>query len=247
MRNSIGRGYLDLSNYLKKSDINNFRQNEKNFNYAIEHVGNSSIENGKKSFNAIQKLDMITLNQLNELLELNDKIGNPYKTKKISDKIIQCNPNTLKYIYFGLLIIKHFIQTNINNINFIEIGGGYGGQCLILLKLFNIFNINIKKYILIDLQNVVDFQEKYLTAHKINDKCKFISYTNYTNYNFNNNNYLFSCYSFNEILPFVRQHYYTNLFPYIKNGSFIWPTKNIDLQISYKQISLNIFGKFITF
>ena len=140
------------------------------------------------------------------------------------------------------------MRQNIHEIlKLIEIGGGYGGQCLILLNLFDKFNISISKYILIDLENVVKFQEKYMTLHKLNNRCVFLSYPNYTNYSFGKNNYLFSCYSFNEVLPKVRKHYYTNLFPFLINGSFIWPTNNIDLPLEYNIKLSDKFGKFIEF
>ena len=245
--NSIGQGYRKLSNYLAKADVNDFKQNDNNFNYAIEHNDTNSIKFGYQLYNYIIDSKMLTLEQIKDLLELNDKIGNPLKTDKISNKIPACNPNSLKYIYFGLLVIKHITKLKIDNLNFIEIGGGYGGQCLILLKLFEIFNINVKKYILIDLREVVDFQKKYITAHNLNHLCEFLPYDNYSNYNFENDCYVFSCYSFNEVLPSIRQNYYSNLFPFTNHGSFIWPTKNTDLPMKYNKISLEDFGDFITF
>lgn len=145
------------------------------------------------------------------------------------------------------MVIKHIQTLKIDNFNFIEIGGGYGGQCIILLKLFDIFNINVKKYILIDLENVVKFQEKYIGSHGLTDKCNFLSFGSYSDYSFENNGYIFSCYSFNEVNPSIRDNYYKNIFPFIKHGSFIWPTKNIDLPIKYNKESLKEYGDLITF
>ena len=89
-------------------------------------------------FNSIVDLKMISRILLINLINLNDSMGNP-TVYKIHNTIPKCSPNTLKYIYFGLLNIKHIQTNNLNNFEFIEIGGGYGGQCIILLKLFEHF------------------------------------------------------------------------------------------------------------
>ena len=130
--------------------------------------------------------------------------------------------NTIKYIYFGLLNIKYIMDNKLEDFDFIEIGGGYGGQCIILLELFKILNIKLNKYILIDLDNIIEFQKKYISLFD-NSKCIFLEYNSYVNYNFSNNSYLFSCYCFNEVNEEVRINYYDNLFPFINKGLFIWP------------------------
>ena len=246
MKNEIGVGYLPLSNYLEKVDVTNFKRNQSGFNYAVEHsICDAMCDLGRSWLQGIKDTNMLTLEQINKLLELNDKIGNGYKTDKISNEIQECNPNSLKYIYMGLLVIK---QLKLNKFNdFVEIGGGYGGQCLILLKLFELFDIDIKNYILIDLDNVSRFQEKYLTAHGVNSKCKFLTYGEYSEYDWDSNNYLFSCYSFNEVMPKVRQNYYDNLFPYISHGSFIWPTTQSKFERDHQTLSLGKTGRFIYF
>ena len=99
------------------------------------------------------------------------------------------------YIYFGLLNVIYIQKNNIQNFDFIEIGGGYGGQCVILLELFKHFNIVINKYLLIDLSDVVTFQLKYINKLIPNNNCEgltFFDETSLDNYKFSENSYLFS-------------------------------------------------------
>jgi translation elongation factor P/translation initiation factor 5A len=52
-----------------------------------------------------------------------------------------------------------------NNINIIEIGGGYGGLCFYIYKMACFFNITIKTYNIFDLPEPMALQKKYLHAH----------------------------------------------------------------------------------
>ena len=230
-----GQGYKKFSNFLKNTTINNFKIN-KNFNYMTEHIGKSQIRYGKLWYKKILEINLLNKEQLIYLIKLNDKFGNS-KLELINNNLIKCSPNTLKYIYFGLLNIIYIKNNNLTNFNFIEIGGGYGGQCIILQKLFNIFNIKIKKYILIDLPTVVEFQKKYITTNNLHHNVEFLNNIEYQNYNFNNISYLFSSYSLSEIIPKYRKEYYKYILKNTHSGFIVWNNKKIDLP---KQSNINI-------
>lgn len=146
--------------YIVEKASNNFRifQNFKShpiFNEIYEHVSKS---HGKEYLNCIIKNDKNLLDKIDKFLE-NDKIGNPkkYYYKEI-DRLI--SPTTLRYIKVASDIKKIF-SDKIDNI--VEVGCGYGGQCLILDKY-----INIRNYLLIDLYEVTKFIEKYLECYVLN-------------------------------------------------------------------------------
>ena len=44
-----------------------------------------------------------------------------------------CSPTNLRYIYQSMLILKFMKEKLLNNVNVIEIGGGYGGLCFFYL------------------------------------------------------------------------------------------------------------------
>ena len=225
------KGYFEFDSYLSKCDINNFKHND-NFNYMTEHLGENQVEHAREYLLEIRNLNLIDNTTINNLINVNDEIGNPVKYK-IEDEIIECSPNTIKYIYFGLLNIKYILDDNKNITDVIEIGGGYGGQCVILLKLFELFNININSYTLIDLNNVISFQNKYINLISPQNKCCFVKFEDVHLYKFNINSYLFSSYSLSELNDQVRQFYYDSLFKYISYGLLVWNTQTIDIPKKY--------------
>ena len=229
--NGVGKGYKILSNYLQERNIDNFKQHP-DINYAIEHDNEAMTKYAVLWFDLILKNHNIEFKEIIRLIELNDSTGNPKKVF-INKQLPLCNPNSIKYIYIGLLNIKYILNNHIEINNFIEIGGGYGGQCLILLELFRLYNIKINKYILIDLPEVVKFQKKYLLRHKKEENCIFLSFNDFYNYNFEKENYFFSCYCFGEISNDIRKIYYDNLFSCIHKGFIVWNINPIDLPRKY--------------
>ena len=228
------KGYFEFSNCLKTCDINNFKQSE-DLIYMTEHIGDIHQTYGQYFYEEIIKYNMLDNSFISELIKLNDSYGNPKKFF-IHNDIENCSPNTLKYIYFGLKNIIYIQEHNLNNFDFIEIGGGYGGQCVILLKLLDYFKIKINRYLLIDLEDVVLFQSKYINTIIPENKIeilKFIDSTSLTNYSFSFNSYLFSSYSLSELNTDIKKIYYDNLFEYIKYGFFVWNIQEINIPKKY--------------
>jgi len=244
-----GITYTSFVGYLQDANVFNFKQNDA-FNEITEHIGDLQIQHGKDMYKEICNLQMIDTKTILRLIQMNDTIGNPIKYK-IHDDLFECSPNSIKYIYYGLLNIKCILHNQLNSFDFIEIGGGYGGQCIILMELFKIFNIHINKYILIDLKEVVGFQEKYITAHNLQEKCVFLPYEEYIHYHFSDNSYLLSSYALSELITPIRHEYYNNVLKYTQHGLVIWNNPNgIDLNKSYIEISHschNIVGLFLQF
>ena len=113
-----------------------FRNFKRDFTYnqVLEHVSES---NGWDYLNEIEKLfeykDLGDYRKrLYSLASLNDSIGNPrkyfYNGRYIS-------PTSLRYIKVALDILKLLDGERVKNI--VEIGGGYGGQALILSLLMD--------------------------------------------------------------------------------------------------------------
>ncbi len=218
--------YRNFINYLKDVDINNFRTHSV-FNDMLEHNGPIFVDFAKSWLSNIEELNMINKEQMIKLIDLNDQLGNPIK-EKITDSIVSV-PNTIKYIYFGLLNIKYLLEKCINNFTMIEIGCGYGGQCVILLELFKIFNINVDKYVLIDLEEASNLQRKYVNTLIPNNNCVFLTNENYKKHDFGEKKYLFACYSLSEFADKTRKDYYDNLINNIGSGIIIWNRETIDL------------------
>ena len=149
---------LDKDDWYFKSD--------KSYTEILEHV---SFESGLKYLLLIEdKFNVIYTNNKDFIIDicnLNDKYG---KTIKQNFKnFCCCSPSNIRYIFHALLILEHMIKTNLNNIDIVEIGGGYGGLCLFLYKLSTLFNITINSYSIFDLNEPMKLQKKYLEIHNV--------------------------------------------------------------------------------
>lgn len=241
--------YTKYYDVLKNASVVNFKRN-KDLVEITEHVGELQIQHGKDMYQEITQLNMVDTLTIDRLVRMNDMIGNPYH-HKIAPGIQECSPNSIKYVYYGLLAIRDILQKKLQDIEFVEIGGGYGGQCIILKELFKMFGIHIKKYVMIDLDNVVKFQEKYVRAFQMQHDCVFVPYETHKEYNFHEQSYLFSSYCLSELSDSVRNEYYETIVKNIPHGLVIWNNPFcIDLPKGYKEIPhscKDIVGKFLCF
>lgn len=186
------------------------------YNVILEHA---SYNLGLECLKNIKKNNSVLLNHINEFKE-NDRYGGTIKF--FYDEIGEISPNTLRYIN----VLSDFLSLNIdlNNKDIIEIGVGYGGQCLILSKYFN-----FKSYTLVDLIEPLELSKKYLELNNINN----VFYKNMEDledgiyYDM-----VISNYAYSECNKEVQDIYYDKILKNSKNGymilNFISKIHNID-------------------
>ena len=139
-------------------------RSEATFRKMYEHVtyeqGLTYITEAKKSFRDI--FEAI------EFLACNDRIGNPirYYYEEFGFNIA---PTTLRYIKVLADLIKLF--GSLNDMDIVEVGGGYGGQCRIIHEIFK-----PKSYTIIDLPEAIALTERYLREFAIYPKAQFEHY-----------------------------------------------------------------------
>lgn len=233
--------YEQYCNYIKL--IINFDLNQIDFksnivyNNILEHV---SKEMGDEYLSIIlDKFGDIFNNNfsyITKICEINDYIGKP----KIYDfsNFIKCSPSNLRYILHSFLILNYMKNCKLNNVNIIEIGGGYGGLCFYLYKLCNIFDININSYIIFDLDEPLLLQKKYLSYHNIFN-VKYYNLQNYDEEQLYKNSFLISNYAFSEIPIEIQNNYTRNILnPYASHGFLTWNHINVYNFISDKRIKI---------
>jgi hypothetical protein len=218
--------YSCYSNFINTiDDISNssFKSNPK-YTYMLEHV---NYNQGVEYLKLIKKnFPNISEDIIKKLVSINDEIGN---TQKYNFDKISCSPTSLRYIYHSLLILEHlkdlYSKTDIS-ISVVELGGGYGGLCLIFNHLYKEYyskEFKLENYSIIDLPNPCILQRKYLEYHKIS--CKSYDAFNYDSFlqeNKHKETFLISNYCFSELGKENQQSYIKNLFPIIQHGFITW-------------------------
>lgn len=164
--------------------------------------------------------EVFTINKkfIIDICNKNDTIGKPLK--QLFDNFSTCEATNLRYILHSFLILDYMKKNNMNDIDIIEIGGGYGGLCYFLNKFSSLFDITIKSYTMLDLLLASQLQQKYLDNFDIkNVKCYQLDNLD----NLNKNSFLISNYAFSEISVDIQKQYINNVInPYIKNGFVLW-------------------------
>ena len=191
-----------------------------------------------------------------KLLEIgisNDKYLQPMKFDYgyiLRDKVELSTYNLsfccISYVIKALNIIHHIKNIKLNNLNIVEIGGGYGGQAFVLLKMASELDVNIKSYSIFDLKYPSLLQSKYLNFTNITDKYNVESY-----YNFdikknivNNFNFVISNYALSEISTKIQNEYFSKILYNVKHGFILWNFLN--KEAINKILSINNYEK-ITF
>lgn len=209
------------------------------YNSILEHLNHSQgVEYLSEITNRFQNFYIENKNYLIELCSKNDLYGTP---KKFTfHDFTTCSPTNLRYILHSLLILTYIQECNLNIVDLIEIGGGYGGLYFFLSKLSILFNITIKSYTIFDLYEPCLLQQKYLDDFETSN-LRFMQIDNFDN--IEKDSFLISNYAFSEI-PIELQHEYTQkiLNPYVSHGFLVWnhialydfiENKNISSEIEF--------------
>jgi hypothetical protein len=130
-----------------------FKQNPA-YTRILEHV---TYEQGK-SYLEIALCQTPDFRYYLDLFRENDRIGSPRVHEYGEFGVF--SPTTFRYMKVASDLKKHF--GTLNNMRIVEIGGGYGGQCLVLSKIFS-----LGSYTIVDLPGPLELAKKYLESHGI--------------------------------------------------------------------------------
>ena len=210
------RYYDYISKITAKSDLSSFKSND-DYRGILEHV---SFEQGVEYLKFIRNTTSITEETIVNFCKENDRIGSSIK---YDYEFINTSPSNLRYIFHSHLILKHISSLKLENLNIVEIGGGYGGLCRAISQLAKYYNVTINNYSLIDLPAIGTLQRKYLESHTTNFNVNTFSAFNYgEEIALNDNTFLISNYCFSEIDSDHQLNYIKRLFPKIQHGFIVW-------------------------
>jgi hypothetical protein len=215
-----------ISDRLEYKDVCNLAHNDENvfntfksnpsYNGILEHV---SKENGQLYLDYLNFNFPDYINHI-DTFKKNDIYGGTILSNY--DKIGYISPTTIRYIKV-LSDLKN-IFGDLNGKKIVEIGVGYGGQCLILNNYFN-----LKEYGLIDLDEVLLLSKKYLDKLDVISRPINISSINNIDEDFD---LVISNYAYSELDKKLQDLYYDKIIKKSKNGyltlNFISHLFNID-------------------
>ena len=172
----------------------------------LEHLGR---EIGELLLERIKQQTPEFLSYVDEFRK-NDFLGTP--TTDYFDGIGMLSSTTLRYIKVASDLKVFF--GSLDNKSIVEIGGGYGGQCLILSKL-----CKFKSYTIVDLPEATALQKKYLERNNVgNVFFKSIEPHDATVLDDNNVDLVISNYAYDELTPEIRKQYLREIISYSKMG-----------------------------
>jgi putative sugar O-methyltransferase len=212
-------GYLSYINEIIGSqDISQFKNNNR-YREILEHC---SPEHARSFYNLCKNEFNISDDDILKFAEINESVGNPIKYTFEFGTIA---PTSVLYVYHAHIILTYLKSLNKNEVNIVEVGGGYGGLAIAMLQFANKFSIEIKEYHICDLDPVIILQEIYLKQVLGNIEIfKFHQAETYGANIENNNLFLISVYAFSEINKYYQERYLDILFPKIENGFILWNT-----------------------
>ena len=202
-------------NLLLPEELWNFKSNGY-YNRILEHVNE---KHGNKYLEILNN-NIIFSTEIQYIIDLckkNDLFGKPIKYN--FKNFCSCSPTNLRYILHSILILEHIIKCDMNNVDIIEIGGGYGGLAFFMHNLAGLYKIKIKSYTIFDLDNVMLLQKKYLSLFDIDINIININ----DNFSLNEKSFLISNYAFSEISHEFQQLYINKVISkYIIHGFMTW-------------------------
>lgn len=186
---------------INEKKFNKFKRN-KHYQNILEHA---SCSEGRDYLKIINLDNSNLIKNINEY-KFNDLIGNPIKYKY--PEIGEISPTTLRYLKVASDIKKYFKNVGYN---FAEIGGGYGGQYLILDKIFD-----ITSYTIFDLNDVNKLIEKYVEHFVTNSFYRTLTVNQFDNtVSFD---FVLSNYAFSELPKKLQIHYLNKVIKKSKRG-----------------------------
>ena len=215
---SIYDKWKNICNHIVDNKLTDWKRNH-DVTTILEHL---SFENGQVYLDTLLG-DGVNPRVIQKLCSLNDQFGNANVQKFEND--ILSSPSSIRYVRHALDICNLIKSKNFTKVNIIEIGGGYGGLCLILNQLSAIVGINIDKYFIYDLPETQKLQRYYLSNTNCITNVRWKPASNFGQ-NFITNdgeiNILVSCYCLSEIEDKFKLEYLQHLLSKVSGAYLAW-------------------------
>lgn len=212
--------YQQICSQINETNIHTFKQQGE----IIDIIENVNKTFGELYLQNIQKYPENTKIDWSIIKKIND-IGSPkMETFEINNQQIQLSPTTLRYVQYSLDILTYMKKIQLNNIDVVEVGGGYGFQSVLLYEFAKYFSINIESYTIVDLPEANNMQNQYIKACQTNHNCKTMVCYNITDNTFqpSNNSFFISNYALGEFTKELQDFYIETIVKKMIHGYICW-------------------------
>ena len=206
-----------IGRVLASGDMSFFKRHRR-YIVLLEHA---SKQWGRAYLELIYSKFSLSESEVRSFCELNDKIGSPRLCSRIISGL-SVSPTSLGYIFHALVILEHCQQLGLREVKIVELGGGYGGLLLAINQFQKRMGVDVQQYRLIDLEQPLALQKKYLANFQIGFPISFHDARNHGEDVEQGEYFLTSVYCFSEISPVHQEAYRTHLLPKCKHGFMIW-------------------------
>ena len=194
-RNICRLASQDESYFAQFKNIQAYRQ-------ILEHLGK---DHGQLYLDVVRQQTPEFLGMI-EVFRRNDLYGSP--RTDVFDKVGAFSSTTLRYMKVAS-DLKLAYGSSLNQKSIVEIGGGYGGQCLILSAIYQFEN-----YTIVDLPEALALTKKYLEKHNIYN----VTYKSFEDTVDADFDMVISNYAYSECSPEMRKKYMEEILSHSKKG-----------------------------
>jgi hypothetical protein len=207
--------WKNICNHIVDNKLTNWKRHP-DVTTILEHL---SLENARVYLSSLLE-DGINPKVIQKLCSLNDQYGNA-NIQEFENNILS-SPSSIRYVRHAVDICNLIKNKKFTKVNIIEIGGGYGGLCIILNQLSVIMGINIDKYFIYDLPETQKLQRYYLSNA---NNVRWKPASNFGQHFITTDgeiNILVSCYCLSEIDDEYKNKYLQNLLHKINGAYLAW-------------------------
>lgn len=159
------------------------------------------------------------------LAAANDGLGRPERAR-FPALGAACSPSNLRYLYHALRVLGHARALGLTELRVVELGGGYGGLALYVLRLAPLLGVAVGDYAIVDVPEAVALQAAYARALdlplRVIDGLDGDALAGATGPDDGERRYLISAYAFSEFDAETRAWYEARLVRKCAHGFLVW-------------------------
>lgn len=212
---------------INKANIHVFRSDQF-FRSIVENVnteyGNKYFDNVVENYKNYLDLNDVDWRELESVM----KLGSPLVMDNyvINNQSYQFSPTVMRYFQFTLDMFKNIKEKgSLHELNVVEIGGGFGCQAVLFCYFAKFFDIKVKSYTIVDLNEVCNLQNHYVesVSKKLFIADNIIKSITAEQYSENYNpNYVISNYALGELNSYWQNFYIDTILKKAEHGYFCW-------------------------